>query len=61
MAVHFFVQDRDLKVIKNNWEMNEHFAAFVSEFELVDVEYAIDDIVEKYFTQADVIYTTYFS
>ena len=61
MAVHFFVQDRDLKAMKHNWKINEHFAAFVSEFELADVEYAIEDIADKYFTRADVIHTKHFS
>ena len=60
MAVHFFVQDRDLKAIKNNWKTNEHFAAFVSEFELADSEYAIDDIADKYFARADAIHTKHF-
>ena len=51
MAVHFFVQDQDLKVIKSNWKTNEYFAAFVGEFELIDMEYAIDDIYTKHFRQ----------
>ena len=61
MAVHFFVQDRDLKAIKSNWKTNEHFAEFVSEFELADVEYAMEDIADKYFTRADAIHTKHFS
>ena len=61
MAVHFFAQDRDLKAMKNNWKTNEHFAAFVSEFELADVEYEIDDLADKYFARADAIHTKHFS
>ena len=60
MSIHFFVQDQDLKVIKSNWKTSEYFSAFVSEFEIADVEYAIDDISDKYFTRSDSVRTNHF-
>ena len=50
-----------MKGLKDNWKTNIHFAAFVGEFELADVEYAIDDIAVIHFTRADAVYAKYFS
>ena len=49
-----------MKIIRNKWKTNEHFAAFVSKFELANAEYKIDDLADKYFKQADLIHTKYF-
>jgi len=32
MAVHYYVQDRDLRNLIGNWKNNDHFAPFLKEY-----------------------------
>ena len=51
MAVHYFVQDRDLKYIINNWQTMSHFKGFIENFQTND-EYTKEQFASEYFKRA---------
>ena len=60
MAVHFYVQDRDLNNMVNNWSDNVHFKQFIELFPQ-DAEYTADKLVHDFLKQAKLIHTKHFS
>ena len=59
MAVHYYVQDRDLKDLMQNWATNPHFARFILSFPDNDV-YGKEDLVRKYLTGVKERHTKHF-
>ena len=51
MAVHSFVQHRDLEELLSNWKDSVNFAVFVAIFPENDI-YGIDQLAKDFFTQA---------
>ena len=51
MAVHFFIQHRDLEELSNNWKDNANFAAFVGVFPENNI-YTIDQLAKDFFARA---------
>ena len=51
MAVHFYIQDRDLDKLITNWKDDGHFAEFIEKFP-EDAEYTADKLASEYFAQA---------
>ena len=60
MAIHFYVQDRDLNDMIVNWRDNAHFKQFIDLFPQDD-EYAVDKLVNNFLKQAKLIHTKHFS
>ena len=48
MAVHYFVQDRDLKYLINNWQTMSHFKGFIDNFQ-TNEEYTKEQLASEYF------------
>ena len=51
MAVHYFVQHRDIEELSSNWKSNPIFAEFVSGFPVND-HYTIDQLANDFFKRA---------
>ena len=60
MAIHFYVQDRDLNDMMENWRENAHFKQFIDSFPQ-DAEYTADKLVNDFLKQAKLIHTKHFS
>ena len=51
MAVHYFVQNRDIEELSSNWKSNPLFAQFISAFP-ENEHYTIDDLAGDFFQRA---------
>jgi len=60
MAIHFYVQDRDLNDMMDNWRDDAHFKQFIDSFP-EDAEYTADKLVNDFLKQAKLIHTKHFS
>ena len=60
MAIHFYVQDRDLNDMMDNWRDDAHFKQFIDSFPQ-DAEYTADKLVNDFLKQAKLIHTKHFS
>ena len=59
MAIHFYVQDRDLNDMMDNWRDDAHFKQFIDSFPQ-DAEYTADKLVNDFLKQAKLIHTKHF-
>ena len=60
MAVHYYVQHRDLLDIIANWKTNPKFTKFIASFPQND-EYTIEDLVSKYLQRVMERHTKHFT
>ena len=61
MALHFYVQHRDLHFLINNWKTHEKFKEYVRTLPNNSIEYNMDKLANHFFKRVDAIHTKHFS
>ena len=61
MALHFYVQHRDLYFLINNWKTHDKFKEYVRTFPNNSIEYNMDKLANDFFKRVDAIHTKHFS
>ena len=61
MALHYYVQHRDLHFLIDNWKTHEQFKEYVRTFPNNSIEYNMDKLANDFFKRADAIHTKHFS
>ena len=61
MALHFYVQHRDLHFLINNWKTHEKFKEYVRTFPNNSIEYNMDKLANDFFKRVDDIHAKHFA